>query len=77
MMKEKEFLKDFTNRLKQLMDVKNMTQVELVEKTWLSRKTIYRCLQGDTMPSLDTYVNLVIALGVEPRELANLYWRID
>ncbi len=76
-MREKEFLEDFTNRLKQLMDYKNMTQVELAEKTWLSRKTIHRCLQGDTMPSLDTYVNLVIALDVEPRELANLYWRID
>ena len=76
-MKEKEFLEDFTNRLKQLMDIKDITQVELAEKTWLSRKTIYRCLQGNTMPSLDTYVNLVIALDVEPRELANLYWRID
>ena len=76
-MKEKEFLEDFANRLSRLMISKHITQVELVEKTWLSRKTIYRCLQGNTMPSLDTFVNLVFALGVEPRELANLYWRID
>ena len=76
-MKEKEFLEDFANRLKQLMNNKNMTQVELAEKTWLSRRTIFRCLQGNTMPSLDTFVNLVFALDVEPRELANIYWRID
>ena len=76
-MKEKEFLNDFAKRLKQLMDYKNLTQNELTEKTWLSRRTIYRCLQGDTMPSLDTYVNLVVALNVDPRELANLYWRIE
>ena len=77
MMKEKEFLEDFANRLKRLMSDRNISQVELAEKTWLSRKTIYRCLKGDMMPSLDTYVNLVIALDIEPRELANLYWRID
>lgn len=76
-MKEKEFLNDFAKRLKQLMDYKNLTQNELTEKTWLSRRTIYRCLQGDTMPSLDTYVNLVVALNVDPRELVNLYWRIE
>ena len=76
-MKEKEFLNDFSKRLRRLMYNANMTQVELSEKTCLSRMTIYRCLQGSKMPSLDTFVNLVVALDVDPRELANLYWRID
>ena len=76
-MKEKEFLEDFANRLKQLMKDKNITQVELAERTWLSRRTIYRCLQGNVILSLDTFVNLVVALDVDPRELANLYWRFD
>ena len=76
-MKEKEFINDFANRLKRLMKRANLTQVELAKKSGLSRATIIRCLQGDKMPSLDTYVNLVVALNVEPRELANLYWRIE
>lgn len=76
-MKEKDFLKDFAKRLRRLMDAKNMTQVELAKRSGLSRMTIHRCLQGDKMPSLDTFVNLVFALDVDPRELANLYWRIS
>lgn len=76
-MTEKEFLNDFANRLKRLMNAKNINQVELSEKARLSRSTIQRCLQGNTMPTLDTYVNLVVALDVDPRELVNLYWRID
>lgn len=75
-MKEQDFLNDFANRLRRLMDKKKMTQVELSEKSRLSRSTIQRCLQGTKMPSLDTFINLVVALDVDPRELANLYWRI-
>jgi transcriptional regulator with XRE-family HTH domain len=75
-MTEKEFLSDFSERLRRLMKEKKVTQTELAEKTWLSRSTIHRCLQGDKVPTLDTYVNLVVALDVEPRELANVYWRI-
>lgn len=76
-MKEKEFLNDFAERLKRLMKEKKITQTELAERTRLSRSTICRCLQGDKVPTLDTYVNLVVALDVEPRELANLYWRVE
>lgn len=76
-MSENEFLNDFANRLRRLMLAKNMSQTELAEKSLLSRSTIHRCLQGNKMPTLDTFVNLVVALNVEPRELANLYWRID
>lgn len=76
-MKEKEFLDDFAKRLRQKMLSANINQVELVKKSWLSRSTIHRCLRGEKMPTLDTYVNLVVSLDIDPRELANLYWRID
>lgn len=76
-MSENEFLSDFANRLRRLMLARNISQTELAEKSLLSRSTIHRCLQGNKMPTLDTFVNLVVALNVEPRELANLYWRID
>lgn len=76
-MKEHEFLNDLANRLRRMMESANLTQVELAERSWLSRSTICRCLRGDKMPTLDTYVNLVVALDADPRELANLYWRID
>lgn len=76
-MKEKEFLNDFAKRLRRIMDAKKITRVELAKRSGLSRMTIHRCLKGDKMPSLDTFVNLVVALEVDPRELANLYWRIS
>ena len=75
-MNEKEFLNDFANRLRELMESRGLSQVELAKVSGLSRMTIHRCLQGNKMPTLDTYVNLVLALDVDPRELANLYWRI-
>lgn len=55
---------ELKNRLRTALDVRGMKQVELAEKTGLSRAAINQYLSGYTMPKSDRIYKLATALNV-------------
>ena len=55
--------------LKELRKEKNLTQEQLAEKFYTSRRTVSRWETGSNMPDLDVLIDLADFYGVELREL--------
>lgn len=58
-------------RIKELRRSKNMSQEELAEKAGISSKYLSSIERGKENPTLDTFMNLGAALGVEIMEIFN------
>ena len=54
---------DFACLLNKKIDKKNMTYIELAEKTGISKSYIMRILSGDANFTIDTMVKLIFALN--------------
>ncbi len=57
---------EFNERLKMAMDIKGMKQVELVERTGISKSGISQYLSGEFEPKQDNIYLLSKALSVDP-----------
>ncbi|MCD8888767.1 helix-turn-helix domain-containing protein [Staphylococcus arlettae] len=60
------------NRVRETRLSKNMTVLELSNKTGLSRNTIYLLEDEKTVPSLETVAKVSSGLGVKAEKIFNL-----
>ena len=59
----------FVNRIKEVLEEKNLTQVQLGELIGKSFETVNAYVQNRRQPSIETLYAIASALSVEPREL--------
>ena len=63
-MTKSEWCCRFGNKLRKLLEEKDMTQNELADKLYISKSTVSRLINGDLMPSIKMVVNISYALNV-------------
>ena len=73
-MNKKEWLYDFITNLRSMMEKKHISQIELAEKSKLTRQTINNYINGRQYPSAIAIVNLAYALECD---LGDLVWTFD
>ena len=71
MSKEKKYIK-FAHRLKQSMKAKELRQVDLVERTKISKASISQYLSGDFCPKNEYLISLAKVLEVDPLWLSGI-----
>lgn len=76
-MSELEWIQEFGEKLRNLLDECGMTQEELADETGLHKATISRCIRGKYMPSVKTLINIGHALDCDVEDLIDFYERID
>lgn len=54
---------EFIRIVKNEMEKQNLTKEQIAKVTNVDRKTIYRWLDGDTTPKLDSVAQILAALG--------------
>ena len=70
-MTESQWMQCFSNKLKELLDYANMTQLDLAIESGLSTSVISRYLNCITMPKASALVNLAYALNCSVDELVD------
>lgn len=70
-MSDKEKIKEFGSRVRELRELHALTQKELAEKAHLNRTTIVNAERGQRVPFPSTRRKLAQSLGVSVEEL----WR--
>lgn len=65
-------MKKYSFNLKEVRKSKNITQVELEEKTGIPQQMISRYENGNNIPQLDTAAMIADALGVSLDELVSI-----
>ena len=60
---------NWSQKVQELMDEKNINQKELSEKSGITRASICRYLKGDRKPRIDVIVNIAKALSVDVESL--------
>lgn len=76
-MSELEWIQEFGEKLRNILDEWGTTQQELADETGLSKATISRCVRGEYMPSIKTLINIGHALDCDVEDLIDFYERID
>ena len=67
----------FGNKLRKLLEDKDMTQKELADKLYVSESFISRLLNGSKMPSIKMVINISYALNVSIDSFTYFGGRID
>ena len=74
LMSEDEWIDIFADNLRSLMDEEQMSQNELARRTGISKGTISRYLNKQSMPSVPALVNIAhVFRGVEITDLLSFY----
>lgn len=69
-MKEFEFNRSaLGNRIREYRNQANMTQSELAEKAQINNNNLSRIERGEAVPTLETIMRIVQALGVTPNDI--------
>ena len=70
-MTEMEWLRQFSERLREEMEGCGMTQKDLAHEAGLSEPTISHYLNAQRLPSIKSIVNICFVLGVDVDALTN------
>lgn len=66
-----QFCRDVARRIRQVRELRGLTQAQLAERSGLNRASIARIENGSAALSLDTLFKLSVSLGVRPDEFLN------
>ena len=59
----------YAQRLRQILEVKNVTQEELAERIGCTQSAVSKMLSRDARPHKKTILKMALALNIEPTEL--------
>ena len=71
MITEMEWIDTFGDNLREIMQERGYTQVELADKTYLSQATISNYIHKKTVPTIKAVVNLSYALDCRVDDLVD------
>jgi len=66
---EDKYFIALSDRLKELMEQKNIDVSDIAAAANLDRKQIYRLLNKENVPKLSTLIRICLGAGIEPKEL--------
>ena len=68
-MSELELMREFGRNLKYELGLKHISQNKLAKKLFVGKSLISKYVNGECMPSLKMFINIVNILGCNPEDL--------